>query len=186
MRAGAWKDVYQPWMARTVSNAEHLPPLMAELLQQQFFDVAMDQHGDIGLDPRRPFKFGVFARIECLDEFARHLCFARQQFDFGIGIGRPNEFLHAHHQGFVVHGANYTNDATSWLFCSLNLPSRVYRGPKWPQPQPKSANSSGCATSRRPAGLHCGRLLLTLSYGFVGVRGIRQVRLRDQARVGGL
>jgi hypothetical protein len=116
MRAGGWKDT---GMARSeaIAGAKIHSRLMAELLQQQCLDVAMDQHGDVGLDPRCPLEFGVFARIECLDEFARHLRFARQKLDFGIGIGRPNDLLSAHHRSFVIHEPNCTNDATSWLFC---------------------------------------------------------------------
>ena len=99
-----------------------ISPLVLELLQQQCFDVAVNQHGNVGLDPRRPLKLGAFTRIERLNKLARHARLARQKFDFSVGIGRPDDLLRAHQQGLIIHKGNYTDDATWWLFCNSNLP----------------------------------------------------------------
>jgi hypothetical protein len=54
---------------------------------QQSFDTAMDQHRDIGLDPRCPLKFRAFADIDNFDKLARHMRLGRQKLDLRIGIG---------------------------------------------------------------------------------------------------
>ena len=56
--------------------------------------------------------------------------FLRQKFDFGIGIGRPDELLLVNRRRFIIHMTNCTSDATSWLFCKENLPSPINRGPQ--------------------------------------------------------
>jgi hypothetical protein len=70
--------------------------LRATSLAQQCFDVAMDQHRDIGLDPRCPFKFRAFAAIDNFDYLARRVRFARQKLDLRLGIGGEVEYLLAH------------------------------------------------------------------------------------------
>jgi hypothetical protein len=72
--------------------------LSATSLAQQSFDVAMDEHGDIGLDPRCPLKFRALAAIHDSDQLARCIRFARLQFDLRlrIGIGGEVERLIGH------------------------------------------------------------------------------------------
>jgi hypothetical protein len=70
--------------------------LSAVPLQQQCFDVAMDQHGYIILNARGLLKLGALPVIECFDELPRHICFARQIFDFRIVIGWAFEQLPVH------------------------------------------------------------------------------------------
>jgi hypothetical protein len=85
---------------------------------QYGFDVAMDKNGNIGLDPRRPLQFRALVGVDFRHDIARYLRFKRQKFDFGFGIGRPNEILLAQCQGVIVHKMNSTNDAIPWLFCT--------------------------------------------------------------------
>jgi hypothetical protein len=61
------------WWIR--NQAAHLS---AVVLPQQGFDLAMRQHGDIGLDSSRALQFRAFAGIESCHEFTRHSRFSGQ------------------------------------------------------------------------------------------------------------
>jgi hypothetical protein len=63
----------------------------------------MNQYGHVRLDARRPLQFCAFAGIDFLDEFERHISFARQTFYLSIRVGRTIDRLITRCRSYIFH-----------------------------------------------------------------------------------